>query len=98
MPAVPADPDPVADGDGRDVVADRVDGPDDLVPRYARELESGPQPVPDEVVAVADAAGRHLQPNLASPWLRRIALLDTEALSSGVNGCDSHTAASFAAR
>src|SRR5262249_37050606 len=68
VPGVPADADALADLPARgDVLAHGVQHADHLVPRDAREGDPGPRAFLGERVAVADAAGLHLDPHRAGP-------------------------------
>ena len=63
---------------GSDARADGVDAPGDLVPGNAREREPRERARLHERIAVADAAGFHLDPELARAGLRERALDELE--------------------
>ena len=70
MSAVPADTDPLPGLPLRDVRANCVDAPGDLMPGDARILQSGESGLLYDGVAVTDAASFHLDPNLGAARLR----------------------------
>jgi hypothetical protein len=78
MAAVPANAHPVARLPLTDSDADRVDAPGDLVTRHARQLHAGKAARPNERIAVANAAGLDLDPDLTRTWLRNLTLDDLE--------------------
>ena len=57
MPAMPADPDAIADVPAEDIGADGVHDACDLMAGHTRVLDSGPEPILRQRVAVADPAG-----------------------------------------
>src|SRR5262245_52699953 len=77
MSAVPTDPDPLARLPKRNIGTDRVDSSRDFMSWHPWIFESGgPVTFFDEHIAVADAAGFHLDANLVMLWLGDGALAD----------------------
>src|SRR5262249_47557316 len=72
--AMPADPDPRSRRPAMDFGPDRIDCADDLVPGNARIFDIREQPLFGDAVAVADAAGLDLDPDLAGGGFRDLPL------------------------
>ncbi len=73
MSAMPAHSDALTFLPFDDVVADRIDASPDFMSGNARILESRPQTLFDEHIAVANAACLDFHANLPAAWLRDIA-------------------------
>ena len=76
VPAVPADANSLAGLPLRDVSPDRVDASGNFVAGNTRVLQSGESGLLYDGVAVADAAGFHLDPYLGAARLRNWSLHD----------------------
>src|SRR4051812_35973480 len=74
MPAMPAHADSLPDLPTRDVRAQRVNFPGDLMSRDAWKLQPRPEAILHQHVAVANAAGFDFDPHLARSWLRNVPL------------------------
>src|SRR5438105_2093130 len=73
MASMPAYADALAFTPDSDIAAHRIDAPRDLMTRYPGILESGPNAVLNEHIAMANAARLHFHANLPGTWLRDIA-------------------------
>src|SRR6185503_13642888 len=70
---MPTNTNTLAHGPCGDVVADGIDASGDFVPRHTRILESRPDTVFDQHIAVANTAGFNLHAHLSGARLRNIA-------------------------
>jgi hypothetical protein len=81
VPAVPSHAYPLTGLPQGNVCANRIDASGNLVARHSRILNSRPETFFDELVAVAQAAGFHLDAYLPASRLRRRTLNDFEITS-----------------
>src|SRR6476659_2277068 len=72
MATVPTNTNSLANCPGGDVGTHRIDASGDLMTRYTRILKSGPDAVPDQRVAVANAACLDLHAHLAGTRFRNV--------------------------
>jgi hypothetical protein len=68
--AEPRNADTLADVQVLDLYADDIDPANNLMARDNRNVRVGQLAVDDMQIGAADAAGAHLNPYLARPWLR----------------------------
>jgi hypothetical protein len=73
VPAVPADPDPLALRPSGNPFADRIYDSGDFMSRHPRVLDTRPQSLPGHGITVADAARFDLYANLPGARIRNIA-------------------------
>ena len=90
MSAMPADADALAGLPLRDVGANRVDASGNLMAGNARVLQSGKARLLYDGVAVADAAGFNLDPNLGAARLRNRTFDDFEVSTGFADLCGFH--------
>src|SRR5438477_46254 len=88
--AVPADADALTRAPPGNSAADRIDAADHLMPGDARVLNVREQPLLGDAVAMADAAGLHLDANLAGGGLRDFTLDQLQRAVRLRNLCDPH--------